>query len=147
MICPNCDKGETQVTDTRDAGRAIRRRRECLSCRFRFTTFERIETRRLYVIKKDGRREPFNRNKVLTGLSKACEKRPISKEIIENITSSIEKELSEELRSEIPAQKIGENIMKKLRDLDPIAFIRFASVYESFDTIKAYEKALKEFKK
>lgn len=147
MLCPNCETGETQVTDTRDAGRAIRRRRECLSCGFRFTTFERIETRRFSVIKKDGRRETFDRNKILNGLSKACEKRPISKETIENITAKIEKELSEELHSEIPSAHIGEIVMDKLRGLDPIAYIRFASVYQSFEDIKAYEQALKQLKK
>lgn len=147
MLCPNCETGETQVTDTRDAGRAIRRRRECLSCSFRFTTFERIETRRFSVIKKDGRRETFDRNKILNGVNKACEKRPISKETIENLIAKIEKELSEELHTEIPANHIGELVMDKLRKLDPIAYIRFASVYQSFDDIKAYEQTLRQLKK
>lgn len=146
MYCPSCDTGETQVTDTRDAGRAIRRRRECLSCGFRFTTFERIEIRRFSVIKKDGRREQFDRNKVLNGITKACEKRPISKETIENIANAVEKELSEDLQSEIASFKIGEKVMAKLKSLDPVAYIRFASVYQSFEDIAAYEQALKQLK-
>ncbi|MDO8513230.1 MAG: transcriptional regulator NrdR [bacterium] len=147
MYCPSCEKDETQVTDTRDAGRAIRRRRECLSCGFRFTTFERIEIRRFSVIKKDGRRETFDRNKILNGINKACEKRPISKETTENITHIIEKELSEQLQSEIPSVHIGELVMKQLKKLDPVAYIRFASVYQSFDNLGAYEQALKQLKK
>lgn len=146
MLCPSCEKSETQVTDSRDAGQAVRRRRECLDCGFRFTTFERMEMRRLTVIKKDGRREPFDRTKLITGLTKACEKRPISKELIENTVGDIEKMLAEELQAEIPSQKIGEIVMDKLRDLDGIAYIRFASVYRSFDNLSSFENALHQLK-
>lgn len=147
MICSSCEKGETQVTDSRDAGRAIRRRRECLKCGYRFTTFERIEHRRIVVIKKDDRREPYDRQKITIGITKACEKLPISKEKIDDTVNQIERELSELLQQEIPSRYIGELVMIKLKELDQVAYIRFASVYRSFNDLASFEKALRQLKK
>ena len=146
MLCPHCEKDETQVMDSREAGGAVRRRRECLGCHFRFTTFERMENHPLIVIKKDGRREPFNQEKLINGLKKACQKRPIAEEKIELIANEIEQSLYEDLHPEITSKHIGELVMRKLKKLDPIAYIRFASVYRSFDNIASFEQALHQLK-
>jgi len=143
MRCPYCF-GKTKVLDKRESKEeAIRRRRECLKCKKRFTTYERIETR-LTVIKKDGRREPFNRDKVKIGIIKACEKRPISQEKIEKVVSEIEAILRSYHKSELSAKLIGEIIMKKLKKLDPVAYVRFASVYKEFKDIDEFKKTIKE---
>jgi transcriptional repressor NrdR len=124
-------------------GELIRRRRECLSCKRRYTTYERIEESLPMVVKKDGRREPFDRAKILSGLKKACEKRPISVATIEAVTDRIEKRLQEMGETEIPSRTIGEEIMKELHNLDQVAYVRFASVYREFKDIDQFMDELK----
>ena len=121
------------MVDSRDDDIAVRRRRECQACRHRFTTYERIESGRLFVVKKDGRREPFNREKVLGGLRKACEKRPVSDAAMQEIADAIERDLSARGENEIPSSAVGELLVAALRKLDKVAYIRFASVYREFD--------------
>lgn len=142
MKCPYCAHNESQVLDSRDSEdlSSVRRRRECLKCSKRFTTYERVDTVDLAVIKKDGRREQFNRDKLLTGLKKACEKRSISMETIEETVNEIEQDLRKRETTEIPSRLIGEMVMRRLRILDKIAYIRFASVYREFEDLKSFEK-------
>jgi transcriptional repressor NrdR len=137
MKCPFCGNLEDKVIDSRTSreGSAIRRRRECLKCNKRFTSYERVEDIIPMVIKKDGRREPFDRIKVLTGLKKACEKRPIAMDTLERITDSIEKKLIGLGVKEIQSTWIGEEVMSSLRELDKVAYVRFASVYRQFKDI------------
>jgi len=132
--CPYCGHLDLKVVDSRDSdtGESIRRRRECLECAKRFTTYERIETVPLYVIKKDGRREDFDRQKLFGGLMKATAKREISPSVVERIVDEIESELRTRGKTEIPSREVGELVMDKLRGLDEVAYIRFASVYRSF---------------
>ena len=147
MICPYC-KYETKVIDTRESnGDAIRRRRECLKCEKRFTTYERVEQADLIVVKKDGRRELFDRNKLKTGIMKACEKRPVNIDSIGKIVDEIDTELRKKDTTEISSRLIGQIIMKKLYNIDKIAYIRFASVYREFKDIKSFEKELRLLKK
>jgi transcriptional repressor NrdR len=124
-------------------GEAIRRRRECLRCHRRFTTYERIEETLPSVIKKDGRREPFDRQKILQGLKKACEKRPISMDALEAVVDRIEKKIQEMGKNEIPAQVIGEEVMRELHELDQVAYVRFASVYREFKDLGEFMNELK----
>lgn len=124
-------------------GEMIRRRRECLSCKRRYTTYERIEESLPMVVKKDGRREPFDRTKILSGLKKACEKRPISVATIEAVTDRIEKRIQEMGETEIPSREVGEQIMKELHNLDQVAYVRFASVYREFKDIDQFMDELK----
>jgi transcriptional repressor NrdR len=124
-------------------GELIRRRRECLSCKRRYTTYERIEESLPMVVKKDGRREPFDRTKILSGLKKACEKRPISVATIEAVTDRIEKRIQEMGETEIPSREVGEQIMKELHNLDQVAYVRFASVYREFKDIDQFMDELK----
>jgi transcriptional repressor NrdR len=124
-------------------GEMIRRRRECLSCKRRYTTYERIEESLPMVVKKDGRREPFDRTKILSGLKKACEKRPISVATIEAVTDRIEKRIQEMGETEIPSRAVGEEIMKELHNLDQVAYVRFASVYREFKDIDQFMDELK----
>jgi transcriptional repressor NrdR len=140
MKCSSCGAPDTRVIDSRSAkdDTAIRRRRECDSCLHRFTTYESFERARPVVIKKDGRREPWNRNKVLHGLNKACEKRPISVQEIEHLAESVADEFSTTGEAEIPSRRIGERIMVYLHDLDEVAYVRFASVYRSFKDIDEF---------
>ena len=147
MLCPNCLKCETQVIDSRDDGKLIRRRRECLKCKARFTTYERIETSKLYIIKKDGRREPFSKEKLLNGLKKACEKRPICLTSIEEVADRIERTLYERSEKEISSKIIGEYVMTELKILDEVAYIRFASVYKAFKDAGSFEKEAHKFLK
>jgi transcriptional repressor NrdR len=133
VLCPNCRSDDNRVVDSRDDEIAVRRRRECSACRHRFTTYERIESGRLFVVKKDGRREPYNRDKILGGLRKACEKRPVSDAAMQAVADGIERELSARGESEIPSSAVGELLMTALRGLDKVAYIRFASVYREFD--------------
>jgi transcriptional repressor NrdR len=149
MRCPFCRHLKTRVVDKRNLEEldTIRRRRECLSCGRRFSTYERIEWTGVSVIKKDGRRESFNRDKLLTGLLKACEKRPIPREEIEKRVSGIEAELYNFGSREVPAQVIGELVMDRLKALDKVAYIRFASVYREFTDLKSFEKELRTLKK
>ncbi|MGI6686009.1 MAG: transcriptional regulator NrdR [Bacillota bacterium] len=140
MRCPFCDFEDSKVLDSRpsDEGRSIRRRRECLGCQKRFTTYEKIEALPLIVVKKDGRREVFDSRKLLNGLMKACEKRPISYEKLEEIGESIERELSNSLDREIDTRLIGEAVMGKLKELDQVAYVRFASVYRQFTDVNTF---------
>jgi transcriptional repressor NrdR len=143
--CPFCDDLEDKVVDSRMAkeGELIRRRRECLSCKRRYTTYERIEESLPMVVKKDGRREPFDRTKILSGLKKACEKRPISVATIEAVTDRIEKRIQEMGETEIQSREVGEQIMKELHNLDQVAYVRFASVYREFKDIDQFMDELK----
>lgn len=150
MKCPYCNYEETKVIDSRptEDGSSIRRRRECLKCMKRFTTYETVETIPVLVIKKDGMREPFNKRKILNGLLKACEKRPVSLGTLENLVDDIEKSVYNSLDQEITSKKIGEMVMNKLRDIDEVAYVRFASVYRQFKDINTFmdelNKILKE---
>tara|TARA_Y100000310_G_scaffold334233_1_gene413562 strand:- start:95096 stop:95548 length:453 start_codon:yes stop_codon:yes gene_type:complete len=141
MLCPYCSKTETKVVDKRDAENiaSTRRRRECLKCAKRFTTYERIETD-LRVIKKDGKREQFDREKLKQGILKSCEKRPIPNDAIEQMISKIEVTLKGKTTSEIPSKIIGELASKELKKKDKVAYIRFASVYKDFDTIESFQE-------
>lgn len=146
MKCPYCNYFETKVIDSRptDEGQAIRRRRECVKCNRRFTTYEKIEEIPLMVIKKDGNRQTFNRNKMLNGIIKACEKRPVSVEQIENIVDEIEKSLYNSMQKEVTSKRIGEMIMNKLKTLDEVSYVRFASVYRQFKDINTFMDELKK---
>jgi len=141
MKCPYC-KGNTKVTDKRDSPKGVRRRRECLKCKKRFTTYERIEREKLYVIKKDGRREEFNREKLEAGIEKAFEKRPIEKGKIDKMVSEIEEQLRRKGKKEIKSSTIGELVMRKIKKLDYVAYIRFASVYREFRDIRDFKKEI-----
>jgi len=149
MRCPYCSYARTNVVDSRDVGELeiTRRRRECRKCKKRFTTYERVETIGLVVIKKDGRREKFSRDKLLAGVQRACEKRPISQERIEKMAEEIEKELRNMDTLEVESRKIGELVMRKLKKLDKVAYIRFASVYRSFADIESFENELRALRK
>ncbi|MEM4244639.1 MAG: transcriptional regulator NrdR [Candidatus Nanoarchaeia archaeon] len=149
MRCPFCSSDDLKVVDKRPTALhdAIRRRRECLSCSKRFTTYERIENINLVVIKKDGRREPFDRNKVRSGIVKACQKRPVSIDQIEKLVDDVEYKLRRKKSLEIPSRLIGELVIKKLRSMDKVAYIRFASVYKEFDDPKFFEDEVKLLKK
>lgn len=140
MKCPFCHQDNDRVLDSRTSpdGYAIRRRRECLSCRRRFTTYERIEESPLKVIKKDGTRVPFDRNKLKQGLEKACWKRPIGDEQIEAILSALESDVYGQFDNEVPSRYLGEFVMNKLREIDQVAFIRFASVYREFKDVRDF---------
>jgi transcriptional repressor NrdR len=146
MRCPFCDHIEDKVIDSRQSkdGDVIRRRRECLKCEGRFTSYERIEDILPHVIKKDNRREPFDRHKILHGLEKACEKRPISVEVREELVKKIEKALQSLNEKEVPSSFIGEQIMNGLREIDEIAYVRFASVYRQFKDINEFIQEIKD---
>ncbi len=144
MICPYCGHVELKVLESRESDNlTIRRRRECQHCQKRFTTYERIETVELTIIKKDGRRVPFDRSKLLSGVLKACEKRPIPRDDVETTVSQIEMELRSMDTTEIPSKKIGELVMKKLKKMDKVAYIRFASVYKEFEDPESFEEELR----
>jgi transcriptional repressor NrdR len=147
MKCPLCGKADNKVVDSRLCrnGGAIRRRRECLACEGRFTTYEFVEEVLPVVIKKDGRREAFDRRKVLSGIKKACEKRPISSDTIESILESVEHTCQNFCGKEIPASVIGEAVMEELQKLDGVAYVRFASVYREFRDVSEFLKELKTF--
>ena len=136
MKCPHCGYNDSKVIDSRDVNDTIRRRRECLQCTARFTTYERLHTTTLMVIKKDGRHEEFNREKLAGGIRKACAKRPVSQEAIEKIVDEIEIQIRKSGMAEVPATMIGDIVMERLRKLDGIAYIRFASVYRNFADIE-----------
>ncbi|MFK4784878.1 transcriptional regulator NrdR [Fusobacterium sp. MFO224] len=149
MRCPFCNSDNTKVVDSRDFinGNSIKRRRECLSCKKRFTTYEKVEERDIYVIKRDKSREKFNKNKLMRGLSIATIKRNISQEEIEEFVIDIERTLQNSLTSEISTKKLGDIVMSKLKDVDEVAYVRFASVYKDFDDIKSFIKIVEEIKK
>jgi transcriptional repressor NrdR len=132
------------VIDSRDDENSVRRRRECLGCKHRFTTYERFEAPRLYVVKKDGRREMFSREKIIGGLRKACEKRPISEGQLDEVSAKLERDLFAHGESEVSAALIGEKLMEALRRLDKVAYIRFASVYRSFRDVESFQAELAE---
>ncbi len=146
MKCPYCSFSETKVIDSRESHdlNATRRRRECLKCEKRFTTYERVESVDLVIVKKDGSREPFDRNKLRRGMQKACEKRPISMETIEIAVAHIENELRNMDSVEIESSAIGDLVMKILKKIDKVAYIRFASVYREFKDISTFEKEIKK---
>ena len=146
MRCPFCSAVDDRVVDTRpsDNDQVIRRRRECLSCGRRFTTYERVDEILPLVVKKDGRREPFDRGKILSGLKKACSKRPVPVEVIEKATDQIERVLEEAGEKEIPSSRIGDAVMGALHDIDDVAYVRFASVYRSFRDVNELMAELKQ---
>ncbi len=146
MICPHCNSEEDRVVDSRNTkdGHVIRRRRECLSCGERFTTYERIDELPYMVIKKDGRREKFNREKLLNGLITACEKRPVSTKELENIVDKVEDMFAEASTKEISSQKIGSLVMEHLEELDKVAYVRFASVYREFKDVDEFMNELRD---
>ena len=146
MKCPFCAHGENKVIDSRISkdGDAIRRRRECLGCGKRFTTYEYVEEVLPMVVKKDGRREPFNRTKIRAGIKKACEKRPISTDVIETVVDDVERSCQEFQDKEIPSSAIGEKIMRELQTLDGVAYVRFASVYRQFRDVGDFVEELKD---
>ena len=143
MMCPFCRNGDTSVIDSRASQDfVIRRRRKCLSCERRFTTYEKIEDSPIKVIKKDGSRVPFDREKIKSGLEKSCYKRPISDEQMEVIISDIEASLYEQFDREVPSREIGEKVMEALRKIDHVAFVRFASVYREFQDVNDFVEEL-----
>lgn len=146
MRCPYCSKIDNKVIDSRLSkdGKVVRRRRECNACGRRFTTYERVELTLPMVIKKDGRREPFNRSKIISGIQKACQKRPISVEKIEDFTDSLEVYFQELGKKEIPSSEIGEVVINKLKEWDEVAYVRFASVYRQFKDVGEFMKELEE---
>ena len=144
MKCPYCGYNESRVTDSRpvDEGSSIRRRRECLSCSRRFTTYEMIESLPVVVIKRDGSRQSFDRQKVLGGMLRACEKRPVPVSSLEQIAADVERECQGVMEHEIRSEDIGEKVMRRLRDLDQVAYVRFASVYRQFKDIDTFLEEL-----
>ena len=148
MKCPVCGYTESKVIDPRpsEEGSSIRRRRECLSCQNRFTTYEKIETLPLLVIKKDRTRELFDKNKLLSGIIKACHKRPVTMEQMEEVATEIEAELQNSLTREISSQRIGVLVMDKLKSLDPVAYVRFASVYREFKDLDTFMRELEQLR-
>ncbi len=144
MKCPFCNELDSKVVDSRptDEGNSIRRRRECLRCHRRFTTYETVESLPIVVIKRDGSREAFDRAKLIRGLLKSCEKRPVSLKQLETLAEDIEQRLQNRLENEVDAQEIGEMVMERLKDLDDIAYVRFASVYRRFQDIGSFRDEL-----
>ncbi|UCG35068.1 MAG: transcriptional repressor NrdR [Candidatus Omnitrophota bacterium] len=146
MKCPFCNYNEDKVVDSRETseGLAIRRRRECLNCGRRYTTYESVEKMPLMVIKKDGRRETFNRQKILNGLLLACQKRPVSMEKLEDFVSEVESDIQKKFEQEVESRQIGEMVIDKLASLDDVAYVRFASVYRHFKDINQFMRELRD---
>ena len=146
MKCPYCGGSDDKVIDSRESldGATIRRRRECAKCSRRTTTYERFEESPVLVVKRDGRREPFDRKKILQGVLKACEKRPVAMEQMEALTDDVDREVRQEFEKEISSVEIGERIMSRLQKLDEVAYVRFASVYRSFKDLNQLMRALRE---
>ena len=144
MKCPYCGQDDTRVIDSRpaDENTSIRRRRICDSCRKRFTTYETVESLPLIVIKKDSNREPYARSKIESGILRACHKRPVSAEQISNVVDAVETEIFNKGEREIPSRDIGEIVMNHMHDLDPVAYVRFASVYKSFNDVSEFTQAI-----
>lgn len=145
MLCPFCGHLESKVVNSRQnpKGDAIRRRRECLQCAHRFTTFEMIEKTPIVVVKRDGKRESFDREKIIKGLLRACEKRPVTVDEVERVVQTVEKNLYNNMEKEVSSLKIGEMVLKQLRALDEVAYVRFASVYRQFRDISEFNHELK----
>lgn len=148
MRCPHCEHEESKVLDSRpvEDGAAIRRRRECLRCGRRFTTYERVDHIPLMVVKRDGRREPFNRDKILAGLVKAAGKRPISMEALETLVQAVEREIRNRGEREVPSVRIGEMVMERLRHLDDVAYVRFASEHRRFQDVDTLVEEIETLK-
>lgn len=144
MKCPFCSVGDSRVVDTREVGDGIRRRRECQACGQRFTTYERVAKVNLLIVKRDGRREPFDRQKLFEGIVRACAKRPVSTEQIDDLVSEIESNLYHLGKAEIPSRIIGEMVIERLRGLDGVAYVRFASVYRSFANLQVLKREIEE---
>jgi transcriptional repressor NrdR len=149
MRCPKCGCQEDKVIDSRASreGAAIRRRRECSACSHRFTTYEQIERTRLIVVKRDGRREEFSKEKLLSGITRACQKRPVSEEAIQKLVEQITEDLSNNYESEVPAAAIGSRVMEGLRSLDVVAYVRFASVYRRFEEATDFVHEIRKLEK
>ncbi|OFK83430.1 transcriptional regulator NrdR [Peptoniphilus sp. HMSC062D09] len=149
MKCPFCGYDDSKVLDTRptDEGYTIRRRRECLKCQKRFTTYEKIEQSPVMVIKEDGNRQAFDRDKIVRGMIKSCEKRPVSADEIEEAVNNIEKKIENSMRREITSLEIGEMVMDELKDLDEVSYVRFASVYREFKDLQSFVDELENFVK
>jgi transcriptional repressor NrdR len=145
MKCPACGYNETKVIDSRlnADGTSIRRRRECMKCQHRFTTYEYVEQVPLMVVKRDGRRQPFDRKRIINGLVKACEKRPVSVDRMEEVTTQVERQIQKKCDREVESREIGEMIMEKLAQLDEVAYVRFASVYRQFRDVNQFMSELK----
>jgi transcriptional repressor NrdR len=145
MRCPFCKRDDSKVLDSRESaeGTVTRRRRECLGCHKRFTTYERVEELMPLVVKKDGRREPYDREKLISGLQKAVEKRPVSMDQLEALVAEVESRVLERGEKEVPSSLVGEEVMRRLRALDQVAYVRFASVYRSFRDIEEFMDELK----
>ncbi|MDO4283419.1 MAG: transcriptional regulator NrdR [Clostridia bacterium] len=149
MHCIKCGCEESKVVDSRsiEEGNSIRRRRECLNCKYRFTTYEKLEYTPIIVVKKNGLRQQFDRNKIINGILRSCEKRPVTIEQVEQIVDEIEMELHNSLEKEVEASKIGDMVIAKLKDLDEIAYVRFASVYRQFKDINEFKRELNKLLK
>ena len=149
MKCPFCGYDDSKVLDTRptDEGNTIRRRRECLKCQKRFTTYEKIEQSPIMVIKKDGNRQAFDREKIIRGMIKSCEKRPVSAADIEEAVNNIEKKIENSIKKEISSLEVGEMVMDELKDLDEVSYVRFASVYREFKDLQSFIDELENFVK
>jgi len=146
MKCPYCNQLDSRVVDSRSVkeGSLIRRRRECASCKRRFTTYEYVEKIPLMVVKNDGRREPYNREKLKMGLITACKKRPVKMDAIDNLIHNVEKAIDKLNLNEVPSKLLGEEVIRQLKDLDPVAYVRFASVYYRFEAVSEFEQKIKE---
>ncbi len=144
MYCLKCGCEESKVVDSRNVNESntIRRRRECLNCKARFTTYEKIEYTPIVIIKKNGLRQPFDRNKIINGMLRACEKRPVSVETIEKLVDEIETELNNSMEKEVKSSELGDMVIEKLKNIDKIAYVRFASVYREFKDINEFKKEL-----
>ncbi|MCL0044330.1 transcriptional regulator NrdR [Dehalococcoidia bacterium] len=140
MFCPYCGHNNSRVIDSRDAGDGIRRRRECIRCGLRYTTYERVQTTALHVVKRDGRREEFNRDKLLNSIRLACAKRPLATGTIDRLVNDVEERLQKLGRAEIPSFTIGEMVVQKLRNVDRVSYIRFASVYHDFTDLETFRE-------
>ncbi len=144
MLCPLCKKGDTRVLESRESENSLRRRRECIKCLRRFTTYERVETTNIVVIKRDGTREQFDRDKLKNGIVRSCQKRPVATAQVDTLVEAIENDLKSGPKDEITSTKIGQLVMKHLKKLDKVAYIRFASVYLDFKDPEDFESAMKE---
>ena len=144
MYCPYCSHKESKVTDKRESPEGIRRRRECLKCKKRFTTYEKASVEDIYIIKKDKRREKFNREKLENGIHRAFEKRPVEKNKIDKMINEIEEQIRKKGKKEIKSSEIGELVMKKIKKVDNVAYIRFASVYRDFQDINDFKREMRE---
>lgn len=146
MKCPRCGHDDDKVVESRVVreGRAVRRRRECIDCGERFTTYEALETRPVMVIKRSGQRMAYDRAKIMTGIAKACEKRPVSMEQIEIIVDGLEQDLAKSGRREVPSEDLGQMVLDRLREVDDVAYVRFASVYRSFQDVQEFRELLRQ---